>query len=123
MITKYNYQIIKNSSLICAALLLLGIFNLPIIFYTVLRVVVMTGAFAVIINRSRNKEYLWCIAFAIIAMLFNPIIPLYLYQSSKWFLFDALIAILFLIDYCTPNQIKPLDVQKKQRTYQRDKVY
>jgi hypothetical protein len=86
----------KTILLICAAFLFLAIFKLPIGYYTFLRIVVTIGAIIAIVNESKNGIIFWIIAFGITAILFNPIIPIYLHDKSIWIPIDILVALLFI---------------------------
>jgi hypothetical protein len=81
--------------LICATLLLLGIANLPIGYYTFLRIVVTISAVVIIVNEFENGINFWVIAFGLIAVLFNPLIPVYLGDKSAWMPIDLIAVILF----------------------------
>ena len=83
--------------LICAALLLLGVANLPIGYYTLLRVVVTIGALAVVVTEFENGLNFWVITFGLIAIVFNPIIPIYLNDKSVWMPIDIIGGIIFVI--------------------------
>ena len=117
MITKY-------SSLLCACLLVIAVLHLPISYYTFLRTVVTLGATLVIIKSSVAKEYVWIAIFVVIAIVFNPFFPIYLYQKTKWLWVDLLAALLFLIDLY-PRKSKEKKPYKKQtiRKYDRDRIY
>ena len=80
--------------LICAGLLFLAIVKLPIGYYTFLRIVVTIGAVAVVIDE--NEINFWTIIFGIIAILFNPILPIYLNNKSAWMPIDLICGILFI---------------------------
>jgi hypothetical protein len=86
---------LKNLLLICAVLLLLALVNLPIGYYTFLRIVVTIGAVAVVITELKNGVNFWVITFGLIAVVFNPIIPVYLYDKALWAQIDIVAAILF----------------------------
>ena len=86
---------------ICAGLLLLAIANLPIGYFTFLRIVVTIGAVCVIINEIENGLNFWVIAFGLIAIIFNPIMPIYLNNKSAWIFIDVVASILFLIKFFT----------------------
>lgn len=118
-------MISKYSSLLCACLLVIAIFYLPIPYYTFLRIVVTLGATLVIIKSSTKKEYLWIAVFVIVGILFNPFFPIYLYQKMKWIWVDLLVAVLFLIDFYPYKSKEKKVVQNKQtiRKYNRDKIY
>ncbi|MFZ4414662.1 MAG: DUF6804 family protein [Bacteroidales bacterium] len=87
--------------LICAGLLILALADLPIGYFTFLRIVVIIGAIGVIINEIENGLNIWVIIFGLIAILFNPIIPIYLNDKSVWMPIDIISSILFLIKSLT----------------------
>ena len=89
----------KALSLICAALLLVAVAHLPIGYYTLLRFVVTIGAVAIVVTEYKNKLTFWIIAFALIAIIFNPIIPVYLGKKSAWMPIDLIAALLFGIKF------------------------
>ena len=81
----------------CAVLLFVGMMRLPIGYYTFLRIIVTIVAVAVVIDQNENGINFWGIIFGIIAILFNPIIPIYLHNKSAWMPIDLLCGILFVI--------------------------
>ncbi len=81
----------------CAICCFVGIFRLPIEYYTFLRVLVSVGALIVIYNFLSHKEYNWSTIFIIILILFNPVFPIYLYRKSLWIPIDTITGILFLL--------------------------
>lgn len=82
---------------ICAVLLFLALANLPIGYYSLLRFVVTIGVVAVVITELEKGIGFWVIAFVIIAILFNPVLPIYLNDKSAWMPIDMIVGILFLI--------------------------
>lgn len=87
----------KYLLLICAGLLFISLAELPIGYYTLLRIVITIGSVAVVVNEFENGFNFWVIAFGITAIIFNPIIPVYLNDKDAWMPIDILVAILFLI--------------------------
>ena len=87
----------KTLLIICAALLLIGIINLPIGYFTFLRIIVTIGSLAVVLNEFENGISFWVITFGLILILFNPIIPIYLHNKSAWMPIDLISGIVFLI--------------------------
>jgi hypothetical protein len=87
----------KTLYLICAALLLFGITNLPIGYYTLLRIVVSIGAISVVVSEFENGINFWVISFGIITIIFNPLIPVYLGEKVDWIPIDIVTAIFFII--------------------------
>jgi hypothetical protein len=83
--------------LICAGLLLLGLTALPIGYYTMLRILVTITSVMIVVQQLKNGVGLWVIIFGFIAILFNPIIPVYLNSKAAWRPIDITCAILFII--------------------------
>ena len=87
----------KYLLIICAVLLFLALADLPIGYYTFLRIVVTIGAVGVVISEFENGFNFWLIAFGILAILFNPLIPVYLNDKSAWMPIDIIAGIIFLV--------------------------
>lgn len=84
--------------LVPAAILIIGVFNLPIGYYTLLRIIVTICALIIVYDEFQMNEFsLWMISFALIAIVFNPIFPIYLHQKSIWMPIDLITAILFIV--------------------------
>ena len=96
----------KYLLLIVAGLLFLALVDFPIGYYTFLRIVVTIGAIGAIISEIENGINFWVINFGIIAILFNPIIPIYLNDKSAWMPIDIIAAVLFLVKSFTLNKPK-----------------
>lgn len=94
----------KKILIICAALLFIGLINLPIGYYTLLRIVVTIGSVAVIVKELKNGINVWVITFGLIAILFNPLIPIYLNDKSVWMPIDIISGIIFVIKSFTFKQ-------------------
>jgi len=82
---------------ICAGILLLGLVDLPIGYYTFLRIIVTIGAVAVVVSEFANGINFWVIVFGLVAIIFNPLIPVYLGDKNAWMPIDIITAILFVI--------------------------
>jgi membrane-bound ClpP family serine protease len=93
----------KSLSLLCTIALLVALFNLPIGYYTFLRVIVTIGAITIILNETKNDVNLLGIAFIVTAIIFNPLIPIYLYKKYVWMPIDVFTAGLFLV-YALKNK-------------------
>ena len=122
-IITYDFRMI---SIICALCLFIAVFYWPIEYYRFLRVIVFIGAMAVIIKNNKNR-LLWSILFVGVAILFNPIIPIYLYRRSIWMPLDIIVGILFLLELFLTKKKKNNDVPKsiepkEQRTHHRDRI-
>lgn len=87
----------KPFLIFCAISCFVGIFRLPIEYYTFLRVLVSVGALIIIYNFLSNKQYNWSTIFIIILIIFNPVFPIYLYRKSLWIPVDTITGILFLL--------------------------
>ncbi|WP_370896734.1 DUF6804 family protein [Chryseobacterium gossypii] len=81
----------------CAISCFIGIFRLPIEYYTFLRILVSIGALSVIYNFLSFGQYYFSIIFLAILIIFNPVFPIYLYQKSLWIPIDTITGILFLL--------------------------
>jgi len=81
--------------LICSVLLILALANLPIGYYTLLRIVVTIGAILVLVNEYKGEFTFWIIIFGIIAILFNPLLPIYFNNKEIWMPIDIITGILF----------------------------
>ena len=81
---------------ICGILLFIACARLPIGYYMVLRIAVATGAGLVIINEYKGGFSLWVVVFGLIAIVFNPLFPVYLQKKSIWIPIDIICGILFI---------------------------
>ena len=69
-------------------------------FYTVLRFwVFFASLYVAYVNYQKSNEINgWVIAFGVTALIFNPFIPVYLYDKFTWIIIDIAAACLFLIN-------------------------
>lgn len=83
--------------LVPALFLLIGIADLPIGYYTFMRIVVfLASCFITFASYKENEKVnLWVILFALVAILFNPIIPIYLHDKDTWAVLDFIGAAIF----------------------------
>jgi len=95
----------KKLMLICSGLLLIGLAELPIGFYTLLRIVVTIGSITVVVKEFENGFNFWVIAFGLTAIVFNPLIPVYLHDKGVWLPVDIVCSILFLVKAFTNKQV------------------
>jgi hypothetical protein len=89
----------KTISLICAVLLFLALIKLPIGYYTILRIVVTIGAVAIVAKEFKDGINIWVIVFGFIAVIFNPILPVYLHDKAIWMPIDLICGSIFTIKY------------------------
>jgi hypothetical protein len=88
---------LKTVCLICGILLLLAIPSWwPYGFYTLLRWIICGASIYIAYNFYQSKLKGWSIVFAIFAIIFNPLIPVYLTKSS-WVGIDFISSILFFL--------------------------
>ncbi|WP_443945118.1 DUF6804 family protein [Pedobacter sp. AW1-32] len=81
----------------CAIACFFSILRFPIFYYHVLRLIVSTGAFVVIVVLLQKRIYVWLPVFLTILILFNPLYPIYLYRKAIWVPIDIITGILFLL--------------------------
>ena len=83
---------------IAAGMLFLGAVSMPSGYYSILRFVICgAGIFAAYQNYENNNQG-WAVAFGIIALIFNPLIPLYIYDKFAWLVIDLVAGLLFLFN-------------------------
>lgn len=122
-----NFLLHKNVKNIirvtCAVLLLVAVFNLPIDYYYLLRVVVFLGAIVMVFDNIKNLP--WLIIFILIAFLFNPILPVYLINKLYWIPIDIIAAFCFLLTMVPTKEeaSKKEEIIKNKKNYNRDKIY
>lgn len=89
--------------LIPIALLLVGLADLPTGYYTLVRIVVcaISALSCYWSYKSDNKVGIATVVFGLLAILFNPIIPVYLQDKVVWAVIDVAAAILLAIRYFT----------------------
>jgi hypothetical protein len=69
---------------LCATMLFIAYFKLPIGYYTILRIAVTIGAGFICYSEYQKGSGVKMILFGAIAVIFNPIIPVYLGGRSVW---------------------------------------
>lgn len=87
----------KMLLLLSGLLLFLGVANLPIGYYTFLRIVIFVASILIIIDEHHKGGSLGLLLFILSAILFNPIIPIYFYSKSIWVPIDIFFGIVFSI--------------------------
>ena len=86
----------KKLLYIPATLLFIGIFPLPIGYYTLLRLIVTAAAAYIAYDTFQKGEQSgWVWVFGFVAIMFNPLIPIYL-DKELWIIIDFAAAILFI---------------------------
>ncbi|WP_394332528.1 DUF6804 family protein [Maribacter thermophilus] len=108
----------------CSLALIIAIFPLESIFYDLLRFLVFIGALLTAI-KSLKKPFV-LLSFILIAYLFNPIFPVYLYRKSIWFPIDVISALLFIANVFQVKKTRPYipyNRKKPIKSYGRDKKF
>ena len=77
--------------------LVIGILPMPIGYYTLLRLVVCGCAIYYAYNLGQNKDKTFMLIFSFIAILYNPIFPVYLYEKSIWIILNIVTAVIFFL--------------------------
>lgn len=88
---------IKWLSIISATLLILAIPSfLPYDYYIILRWVITISAIINAVGFNKSKLTGWVLIFSALAILFNPLFPIYLNKSS-WVAIDLISTIIFFL--------------------------
>lgn len=87
----------RIASIITAIFLFIAVLHLPIGYYRFMRIGVTIAAINLIIQEGKKGVNAWVIIFSIIAILFNPILPIYLGSKSTWMPIDIIAGAFFLI--------------------------
>ncbi|MFN8286816.1 MAG: DUF6804 family protein [Chitinophagales bacterium] len=92
---------IRRVMLITGILLLLGMLKLPIGYYTFLRIIVFGVSIYTVYQTHQqvNKIDFWVAFFGLTAVLFNPIIPIYLNDKKIWAVIDGVCGSIFILSY------------------------
>jgi len=94
-------------SVVAIIMLLLAIPDIwPYGYYVVLRWVVAASALFLIWVSYELEKRIWLVPMAIIAILFNPIVPIHL-DKETWVIIDFVVAIFFLISIFGIRPVKP----------------
>ncbi|MBA3704752.1 MAG: hypothetical protein H0W84_02300 [Bacteroidetes bacterium] len=77
-------------------MLLIALAPLPIGYYKLLRIVVTIGGAITVSAEYKGKINFWVVVFGLIAILFNPLVPIYLNRVT-WAPIDIICSIMFLV--------------------------
>ena len=88
----------KNLWYVAAGLLFLGALSLPSGYYDLLRWFIFGVALFAAYSNFESGQTSWSIAFVVIALIFNPFLPLYLYDKFLWVAIDISAGVVFLIN-------------------------
>jgi len=125
--TKETIQYKNIIAGISTFMLFLAIPKLPYGYYTLLRWVVTISALLSVWVAYNSEDTFWVFLMGGIAILFNPIIPVYL-TKDIWVIIDVIVAILFLVSIFKikskrelPKEEKIQNLEKEQR--ERDNTF
>lgn len=89
--------------LVPIAILLIGLADLPIGYYTIVRIVVcIVSCLSCYLSYKRDGSVgVATVVYALLAIMFNPIVPIYLHDKEIWTIIDIVAATLLGIRYFT----------------------
>jgi len=90
---------LKKLLYFCSFALFLALSPLPAVYYRLLRFLITIAAILVV-KDEWNKQYsvgIWLVLFATIAFIFNPILPVHLYNRITWLSIDVMSALVFML--------------------------
>ena len=73
----------------------LAILPMPYVYYSFLRIVICGCSIFFAIRLFENKQISFVWIFGFLALLYNPIVPVYLYEKEIWTLINIATGILF----------------------------
>jgi len=96
---------LRALSLFVAVLLFMAMSHLPIGYYTFLRFVVTLAAILLLAHHwPKERLTIRTVTWGAIAILFNPIIPIYLHSKSVWMAIDLGTGIVFIVSAILHNK-------------------
>lgn len=81
---------------VCALSLLLALFDMHSYYYSFLRIFVTGVTIVTIYLKDVKRSYLWDVIFIAIAILFNPIAPIFLHHKVLWMPIDIISCSFFM---------------------------
>ncbi len=124
MIFQFQKTTIGYLSVISSIILIIATLDLSNNFYTGLRIFIIISA--IVVGVSEFKSLFTLLTFFLIAYLFNPIYPIYLFKKSLWIPIDIICAMLFFLNGISiGNNTKQQNriIKKNVKDYGRDKLY
>ena len=91
-------------SVLCSLLLFLACFNMPIGYYTSTRIAVCMASVIMLCGTIKQRKQVAAIVYGAIAILFNPIFPIYLYDKTVWIVIDLICALWFVFEPIINNK-------------------
>jgi len=108
MKNKNSAKFLKWPGMIASTMLLLAFLDWSYGYYNLLRVAITSVSiyYVYYLDTTLEKQNFWFWSLIGIAILFNPIIPVYLYDKSVWEIIDIVVVIFFMVflsKYNKPN--------------------
>lgn len=100
--------------ILTSVLLFLAMFDLPISYYTFLRIIVSIVAGYTLYSLYEGKLTSWIIVFGVIFILFNPLIPIYLYDKSVWIPIDLISSGIFVYKFANYKRVELINQENKE---------
>ena len=85
-------------SLLGMIVCLVALLPFPTSFYFLVRLLVFASALILVVQKYSIKKE-WVFPFVPVAILYNPLLPIYLYQKELWMIANLLVAWLFWREY------------------------
>lgn len=111
--TAFKTKIFYFLSILCACTLFFAGLDLPEIYYSFLRVFVTCVALMVMVKNIWKNRF-FAISFGIVAIIFNPIFPLDLYNKTVWVILNIITALLFLLEAYDIPEVKSSAVKTRK---------
>ncbi len=106
MIQGPRTNLIRVFNFLAVAILLVALFEMPYGFYTLLRLVVTLVALLTIWHAAAlSRPPLWVVVLSLVAILFNPVMPVYLPRETWIFIDLAVAAFMALYAMTLPRNI------------------
>ena len=99
-------SILLRASIICTILVAIGLFDLPYGYYMFLRLCLCGGAVDVIYLAFDSLHEVSRWLFGAIAVLYNPIIPIYLNDKSVWIVLNIITLVVFWTNFGMAYQVR-----------------
>jgi hypothetical protein len=97
MTNRPSASLVRLVAAVPAALLVVAVFPMPYGFYTLLRLVVTAAAVLIVWRElSGSQRPLWAVLMGLVALLFNPVVPVHLTREI-WFFIDLAVAAIFAV--------------------------
>lgn len=90
-------MVMRRLCIIVGGMAIVAILPWPSFYYQLLRWLVFASGVIVAFGFYQSKFQGWALTFGAIAILFNPLLPVYLYQKSLWVGVDLLVGIVFFL--------------------------